>query len=264
MDEVAASVAPQGKRGSEQDRVLKSITRWLWLYRKGDLTPGATLGMTRSVIKKADLEHLRYQGGGRRGAGGQASPPRSGSGGSSSVRWTPLTGRSELLILLRAAAKIQTTKAYKTLLEVAAVGLDRRYRYRTEMVPSRIRQMGETTLAPISGRNDLYEYLVAAANGDPGGPASLDQAMQIAALRVLSRGERELDHRMFEALLKDSESLLRLSAAECLGRVGLAYSVEWLAAAIEKEGTPNALIALVWAIRDVHRRHGKAQRKATE
>ncbi|MEE2886694.1 MAG: VWA domain-containing protein, partial [Planctomycetota bacterium] len=246
---------PQGKRGSEPDRVLKSITRWLWLYRKGDLMPGTRLGMTKSLLKKADLEHLRYQGNGRSGTRRQSPPGNSGSAGTTPTRRPSLTARSELSILLRAAGKIQTAKAYKLLLEVAAVGLDRRYRYSTEMAPAGVRQLGETSLVRIAGRDDVHSYLVAAAKGDPSGPASLDQAMRIAALRVLARGEREFDHRMVEEVLKDSDSIMRLTAAECLGRVGRGYSVEWLAAAIEKEGAPNSLIALVWAIRDVHRKH---------
>lgn len=168
-----------------------------------------------------------------------------------------MTPKSELQDLLSAAADIRTPKAYALVLEIAAIGLDTKFRYTTDMKPSSVRQLGEQRMVGMSSRDEVFQFLVAAAKGEVKGGRGIKKAMQIAAMRVLSRGEREVDLRIFEGLLKSSDGIMRLAAAEAIGLIGRGYCVEWLAAALEQENAPTTMIALVWSIRDVHQRHRK-------
>jgi len=48
---------PQGKgRESQNDRVLKTIKKWLRAYRNHDLVPAGYLIGSKSLLKKAELE----------------------------------------------------------------------------------------------------------------------------------------------------------------------------------------------------------------
>lgn len=235
---------PQGRPESQDERVLETIKRWLWLYRNHKLDPRTPLIGSKSLLKKADLEHLaRQQGRGRRFHGG-AGPRTAGAQGR--------TGKQELEILLAAARRISTADAAKTVLEVAAVGLDRRYRYTMDMIPHTIRHIGERALGRMRG-DPVRGCLLAAARGEPDGPRRLKTALQIAAVRALAEDEGGSHVRLFESLLSHEDARVRLATAEGLGRIGGARSVEPLAAALEQEGSQTTMIALVWAIRDIHR-----------
>jgi len=231
---------PQGKgRESQNDRVLKTIKKWLRAYRNHDLVPAGYLIGSKSLLKKAELEDLARQGGGGGGRGGMRRAPGR-------------TGKQELQILLRAARRIETVDGAKVVLQVAAVGLDRRYKYTTEMIPHTIRTMGENTLGRMDG-DAVRGYILAAAKGEPGGPGGLKIPLQMAALRVLAKSDDTRHVKLFESLLPHDDALLRLAAAEGLGRIGEPRSVEPLAVALENESSQTTMIALVWAIRDIHR-----------
>lgn len=236
--------APQGKQESQDHRVLETTHKWLKLYRGHKLVPQAYLIGSKSLLKKADLEHLagRYGGG-------------VGGGGFGRMRRAPgRTGKQELQILLRAAERIRSLDAAKTVLEVAAVGIDRRYKYSAEMVPHTIRTLGERTLERMNA-DVVRSYLLTAAKGEPDGPRGLKIALQIAALRALARDGGTEHVRLFEGLLSHEDALVRLATAEGLGKIGEARSVGPLAVALEKESSQTTMIALAWAIRDLHRFH---------
>ncbi|MHC4512487.1 MAG: HEAT repeat domain-containing protein [Planctomycetota bacterium] len=239
------ALSPQGsKQQSQNDKVLRTIRSWLKLYRSHTLEPDAYLIGSKSLLKKADLEDLARRSG--RGGG-----LRRGTG-RGMVRAPGRTGRQELQILLRAAQRIGTVNAAKTVLEVAAVGIDRRYKYTTGMIPHTIRSMGERALERMGG-DSVRGYILAAAKGEPDGPRGLKVALQIAALRALAKDDGTRHVRLFENLLSHSDALVRLATAEGLGRIGEPRSVEPLSVALENETSQTTMIALVWAIREVHR-----------
>ena len=112
--------------------------------------------------------------------------------------------------------------------------------------------MGERALERMDG-GSVRGYILAAAKGDPDGPRGLKVALQVAALRALAKDDSGRHVRLFESLLSHDDALVRLATAEGLGRIGEARSVEPLAIALEKESSQTTMIALVWAIRDIHR-----------
>ena len=239
----ATAPAPQGRPESQNDRVLATIQKWLKMYRSHNLAPEAYLIGSKSLLKKADLEDLARRTGGGRGFRGRA-----GRG----FRAPGRTGKQELQILLRAAQRIDTVDAAKTVLEVAAVGIDRRYKYTTLMIPHTVRGMGERVLERMGG-DGVRGYILAAAKGEPDGPRGLKVALQIAALRALAKDDGARHVGLFESLLSHDDALVRLATAEGLGRIGEPRSIEPLAVALENESSQTTMIALVWAIRDIHR-----------
>ncbi len=235
--------APQRRVESQDEKVLQTIRKWLKMYRSHSLVPEAYLIGSKSLLKKADLEHLAQRSGGGRFGGG----PGRGMG----LRAPGRTGRQELEILLREVQRMGSVEAAKVALEVAAVGIDRRYKYTTDMVPHTIRHLGERTLERMHG-DAVRGYMFAAAKGESDGPHGLKIALQVAALRALAEDDGR-HVRMFESLLSHEDVLVRLAAAEGLGKIGEGRSVEQLAVALEKESSQTNMIALVWAVREVHR-----------
>ena len=206
--------APQDKeQKTHNNRVLKLVGTWLKLYRNHAWGLEEVLTGTKSLLRKTGIQDLNPPRRGRgRGRGG-----RGGGGGRGRGRGPQgPTAKDELRILLQHARRIRAEKAARLVLEVAAVGLDRRYKYTAEMIPHSVRQMGEKTLLRMR-RAAVLDYLVTAAKGEPGGPGALKTAMHIAALRVLAEVPDGSYLELFESQLDHHDYLVRMAVAEGLG-----------------------------------------------
>ncbi|MHC4921732.1 MAG: HEAT repeat domain-containing protein, partial [Planctomycetota bacterium] len=241
-------LAPQDKKqnkkqGRSNKLALHLIGRWLHTYRQGkwQLT-GRTLG-SRPLGGKSLLRDTGFVADKER----QQQPAAGGRRRALRYR----TARDELRILLDLAARMESVNAAKAVLEVAAVGLDRRIKYTSDMIPHTIRDMGARHLRRMSSGR-VREYLVAAANGEGGGPEGIKVAMQAAALRLLGDIRDGSYRKVLEGQLTHPDAIVRTAVAESLAEIGEASTIEKLATALEKETAPSAIMAMMRAVAEVY------------
>lgn len=216
------ALAPQGQKADE--RPIKALEAWLRAYRSGKVDFQSQAQLRGDII--AEKFGLAPKSGGE-----------------------PLTAQRELELLLERSAALQTAAAAEAIVTVAAVGLDHgKIKYAEPMAPSRVRALGERFAQRLreAAAIDMIRKL---ASGEVAGDKTFGAGVRAAAIRALAAKKDASARKLCESQLRAAELPLRLSAAEALTLVADAQSADAVAAAIDAEKEPAALIALVVAAR---------------
>lgn len=220
----AAMPAPQ----ASDDKVLKALDAWLKAYRAGKIDFVSKLSvLDKSVAAKYGLLGEGFIG--------------------------DLNAASELNLLLKATAALDTAEAMAAVLEVAAVGLDDG-KYDHRMAPQQVREMGESYLRGFKS-NEARQQLLLAARGELDVKRKLETAVQAAALRGIGMRQERTFRSAVEQQLGAGEARLRLAASDSLGWLGDVAAVDALAAALLRETDETVLIAQVAALRTLLAEH---------
>ncbi len=167
----------------------------------------------------------------------------------------------EIDLLCKLAREEESAAAARAILEVAAVGLDSRTIYTELMAPVTVRGVGEKHLAALSGA-DVLGYLVAAADGKPGGNRRFAQGMQAAALRALGATKTIRFSVTISTQLSSVHPTVRLAAATGLGRLGDLPSILPLVDRLTAEDHPSTIIEILDACEQILQSNSR-QEKAT-
>lgn len=151
-----------------------------------------------------------------------------------------LTHERELRILCDKIVEMQDADATKALLEVAAIGLDKR-RYEIDRKSVVVRSIGEEYVARLTTPDALAQLVdVASSSGT--------SAVKAAALRALGARADETYRPHLEGSLQSTALPIQLAAAEGLSRSGLMTAVPEIADHLLRERDPVVITALVDAL----------------
>jgi von Willebrand factor type A domain len=221
-DADAFAIAPQGQKAD--DRPVKALQAWLRAYRSGKVDFRSQEQLRGEIIaEKFGLA------------------PKSGG--------APLTAETELHLLLEKAAASQSAAAAEVIVTVAAIGLDHgKVKYAESMAPSRVRALGERFVQKLTEAAAI-ETIRKLASGEEPGDKTFGAGVRAASIRALAAKKDVSARKLCESQLRAADLPVRLSAAEALALVADAQSADALAAAIDAEKEPSAMIALVAAAR---------------
>jgi len=208
------------------------LGQWIKLYRQGrlDLTGSKRrLRGRRATMRKKDFITITS------GLFADQDP----------VRWSH---QRELERLCGVVAELKSAAAAIGLLEIAAVGLDRRD-YTPTMNPVVVRRIGEKHLAALVA--DSRQHVLDAAT-----TRSTKMPIRAAAMRALGMFQDELYRQALENGLADRAARLRLAAAQGLARSELKTAVPALARQLTNEPDGAARIAMIDALTAIATRHG--------
>ena len=143
-------------------KTVKALRSWIKSYRAGRYDMGTPweLVTKKSVAKRAGLV------------------PK----GSFKAQKGDFNAFQELDLLCRLGAEENSALAAQVLLEISAVGLDRAYKYKPNMVPKMVSAIGQQYISKFNSIA-ARKYFVAAAEGNPVGSKKVKTALQAAACR---------------------------------------------------------------------------------
>lgn len=159
--------------------------------------------------------------------------------------------------LLDLARRTGDVRAARAVLGIAAASHARRL---TDPEALEIRELGHWTLMRAASAPEVRDLLFRAAAGDPGivgqeapaedGEPEQDRAVlqRLAALKALGLSRDDRTRELIEAQLTDDDARVRLAAAEAIGRMRDADSIDLLVRAARTETHPVVAQALVVAL----------------
>ena len=155
-----------------------------------------------------------------------------------------LTHREAFQLLMGRAVDCQTVEVARTLLLLAAVGLDDE-RYGFEAAPYAVRRMSRHTLSQF-GHSTPLDLIRRTAAGESKAwkTSEWSTGLQHAALRTLGEMNRSVFRPMIEDQLDHKELIVRTAAAEALEAMGRRQSLPAIERAIRRETEPAAAQAL--------------------
>ena len=223
-------LAPQGG----EDKPLRALDAWLKLWHNGKIE------FRRRSEKPGDLPQWAP-------IGKDSVAARFGLAPKNAVG--DITWHSDLKLILEAVAKLDNAEAAQALLEVAAVGIDPG-KYSVEMAAYDVRDLGETALAGLQSAAAKEEIATAAR-----GSAKVDKnkvtGVQAAAVRCLGRMNDKSYRSVLEGALGDNDEIVRVHAAEALGKMGMEESGLALVSALDRETNDAVLAAVAHTLRTI-------------
>lgn len=230
------TLACHGITAVGDEKPIKALDAWLKLYRAGKID-----FVSKENIAKDSLA-VRYG----IAAKGSLSDP---------------TWAGDLELILEAVARLDDEAAAQALLEVAAIGIDEG-KYTREMSPAQVREAGERWAAKLVAPA-AKEEICKAARGDMRVPKSRAVAYRAAAARCIGLfGDRALRPTL-EPMLLDVEPIVRLNAAEALGKLGEDQSADALIALIRGEQNDAVLMTAAQALRTIFEKYVQGSVQAT-
>jgi len=163
------------------------------------------------------------------------------------------TWLGDIELIAEALAKADTAAAARALIELAAVGLDKR-EYEREMAPHLVRGVGEKWAAKLQS-DEARAVVVAAASGELKTSKAQAIAIQGAGLRCLGAFADPQFRTTIEPRLGHIDVMIRFHAAEALGRMRDEQAAMALINALETEATELVLPAIVEALRSTFAEH---------
>jgi hypothetical protein len=213
-----------------EEKPLRALDAWLKLYRAGkiDLT-------SKEDIAKDSLA-LKYG----------VVPKNSRSN-------KPTTWADDLELILDAVALLDDAAASQALLEVAAIGIDQG-KYTREMAPGEARAAGERCVSKLRSAA-AKEEICKAARGEMRVEKSRAVAFRAAAAKCIGLLADQTLRTVLEPMLGDSEEIVRVNAAEALGKLADEQAADALIALVEHETNDAVLMTAAQSLRAIFAKH---------
>ncbi len=207
-----------------EEKAIRALDAWLKLYRAGKIN-----FLSKENIARESLA-MKY---------GIAAKNALGNP----------TWAGDLELILEAVAQLDDPAAAQALLEVAAIGIDQ-VKYTREMAPAAVREAGERWAARLR-TPAAKEEVCKAARGEMRVDKSRATAFRAAAATCLGLfGDRTLRPSV-EQLLGDNEEIVRVNAAEALGKLADEQAAPALTDLISHETNDAVLMTAAQSLRAI-------------
>jgi len=219
--------APHHGRTIAEEKALRALDAWLKLYRAGKIDFTSKENIARDSLA------TKY-----------GIAPKNALGNP--------TWAGDLELILEAVAQLDDAAAGQALLEVTSIGIDQG-KYTREMAPAEVRAAGERWVAKLRTAA-AKEEICKAARGELKIEKSRAVAFRAAAARCIGLLEDRTMRATLEPLLGDSETIVRVNAAEAFGKLADDRSAMPLIELVQRETNDAVLMTAAQSLRTVFAR----------
>ena len=160
------------------------------------------------------------------------------------------TWAGDLIVILKAAAELNTAEAAREIAAVASVGIEDKGKYTYSMAPYSVRSAALDAVKTMSSK-EAKEELAAGARGE-WEKSRNGNAMRAAALLALGYIGDVAYAPVVAAALADGHPVTRIHAVEALEKLGDEQSIKALIGVVELENDDAVLVTAAKALRSIY------------